>query len=251
MWGLFNLAQVHQFQGDFGRARVLAAEALRISPRNFRVLDQLVRIAEDDGEYERIETVLRVLLTEALERRAQGDAGRVLNLLGRLTRKRGNVTEARRLGEESLAIARTIGLNDLTYHALHDLGNLAWADGDRRESHTRLAEWLNLAQYVGNYQFIALGLLVGAQRAVVGGALGRAVRLFGAADLAMPQYRFETELFDLATYEQTLTIARAALSTEAFTSAWVEGHAMTLEQAVAYALADDVVGGASLTSGSL
>ena len=37
-------------------------------------------------------------------------------------------------------------------------------------------------------------------------------------------------------WEREVTVVRAALSQDAFAAAWAEGRAMTLEQAVAYAL---------------
>jgi hypothetical protein len=43
-----------------------------------------------------------------------------------------------------------------------------------------------------------------------------------------------------ADYDQTLVATRAALGEEAFAVAIAEGRAMTLEQAIAYTLADDV-----------
>ena len=40
-------------------------------------------------------------------------------------------------------------------------------------------------------------------------------------------------------YERTVAAARSTLGAEAFTTAWAEGQAMTTEQAVAYALAEE------------
>jgi hypothetical protein len=37
-------------------------------------------------------------------------------------------------------------------------------------------------------------------------------------------------------YDRTLVAVRAQLSVEAFAAAWAEGQAMTLEQAISYAL---------------
>ncbi len=43
-----------------------------------------------------------------------------------------------------------------------------------------------------------------------------------------------------ADYDETLAATRAALGEKAFTAAMAEGRAMTLEQAIAYDLVDDV-----------
>jgi hypothetical protein len=45
--------------------------------------------------------------------------------------------------------------------------------------------------------------------------------------------------FDQAGYEHDVARARSALEEMAWEAAWTEGQAMTLEQAVAYALEDD------------
>jgi predicted ATPase/class 3 adenylate cyclase len=238
MWGLFNLAQIHLHQENFGLARIFANEALKISPRNFRVLEQVVQIAEGDDDCARIEATLREVLAKARHQRMLSDAGRTLNLLGRVACKRGHRTRARRLAETSLRIARATGLNDLIYSCLHDLGNLAWNGGDPSQAHAHLAEWLNRAMRVGNRQFIAFGLLVGAHRALDSGDYSRTVRLFGAADRTMPDYRFATQLFDPVGHARNVAKARAVLDPDAFARAWAEGQAMTLEQAIADALVD-------------
>ena len=45
-----------------------------------------------------------------------------------------------------------------------------------------------------------------------------------------------TTLVDRATVKRATATARAAFGDAAFSTAWAEGRAMTLEQAVAYAL---------------
>ena len=78
----------------------------------------------------------------------------------------------------------------------------------------------------------ALGVLASAQQQA-----RRAATLFGAqAGL----YEWQKNLFSLAEreeYEQALASTRTALGDPAFTAAWEEGQAMTLDQAIAYALA--------------
>ncbi len=41
-------------------------------------------------------------------------------------------------------------------------------------------------------------------------------------------------------YERSLTLARKAVGEIAFAAAWAEGRAMTLEQAIEYALSEDI-----------
>ena len=69
---------------------------------------------------------------------------------------------------------------------------------------------------------------------------GRAVRLFAAAESLREaigmSYRYGH--YEDVKYEQNLAIARANLDEVTFTQAWSEGRAMTMEQAIAYALED-------------
>jgi len=68
------------------------------------------------------------------------------------------------------------------------------------------------------------------------GQLERAARLFGAADKLLEGTPAVLTVEDRTMYEQSLAAARSMLDEEMFASAWAEGRAMTLEQAIAYAL---------------
>jgi hypothetical protein len=72
----------------------------------------------------------------------------------------------------------------------------------------------------------------------VAGPTGPAARLFGAAAAARRETGEPRLPFDRPPYERDLAATRAALSADAFAGAWAEGQAMSLEQAVADALAD-------------
>jgi predicted ATPase/transcriptional regulator with XRE-family HTH domain/tetratricopeptide (TPR) repeat protein len=78
----------------------------------------------------------------------------------------------------------------------------------------------------------ALGVLASAQHQA-----RRAAVLFGAQ---AEMYEWQKNILSLAEreeYEQALASTRTALGERAFMSAWEEGQAMTLDQAIAYALA--------------
>ncbi len=71
------------------------------------------------------------------------------------------------------------------------------------------------------------------------GDIERVARLFGAAE-ALGEAASATPSFPpaRALYEQDLASVRQELDTKRFAAAWAEGRAMTLEQAIAYALED-------------
>ena len=66
----------------------------------------------------------------------------------------------------------------------------------------------------------------------------RSARLFGAAETLIPSICLEMSKTERAKHDQAIAATRAALGEEGFTTAWVEGRALTMEQAIAYALED-------------
>lgn len=66
----------------------------------------------------------------------------------------------------------------------------------------------------------------------------QAVRLLAAASALRRVHRLPGYTAARCFYDHTLAAARAQLSANAFAAAWAEGQALTLEQAVAYALSE-------------
>jgi hypothetical protein len=64
--------------------------------------------------------------------------------------------------------------------------------------------------------------------------------LFGAAEALSAISSFRRENPEQAFYERHQATTQAVLGDAAFAAAWAEGQAMTLEQAIEYALAPDV-----------
>ena len=84
------------------------------------------------------------------------------------------------------------------------------------------------------YHLEALATLAADQNQIKRSAL-----LFGAADALYPPLRFEMSARERVEHDQAVAAARAVLGEDAFAKAWAEGQAMSLEEAVAYALGDD------------
>jgi hypothetical protein len=79
------------------------------------------------------------------------------------------------------------------------------------------------------------------------GDLGRAVRLFGAADNHWRTSGAHRYTPDEPAYARDLASVRAAVDDQALAAGWAEGAAMSPEQAIAYALQelDSASGGAT------
>ena len=63
-----------------------------------------------------------------------------------------------------------------------------------------------------------------------------AARLFGAAEAQREAIHYVIEPSDLPHYERCVGSTRASLTPETFDSAWADGRALTLDEAVAWAL---------------
>lgn len=69
----------------------------------------------------------------------------------------------------------------------------------------------------------------------------QAIRLWGAAEALREEIGCPLPQCLREEYNRNVAVARQTLGAEAFSAAWIEGHAMTLEQAVAYALEEGAV----------
>ena len=68
------------------------------------------------------------------------------------------------------------------------------------------------------------------------GWLEPAVRLLGAAARILDELAFSLWPHDRARLEELVTALRASLGEDAFAAAWAEGEAVSLDEAVAYAM---------------
>jgi len=64
----------------------------------------------------------------------------------------------------------------------------------------------------------------------------RTLRLLGAASVQIEAMGYVLRPRDRLRYEQGLSLARAQLGEEVFEKAWAEGRAMSMEEAIEYAL---------------
>ena len=168
-----------------------------------------------------------------------------LNRLGEIACKRGDYDTARALLEESLAIRQQVGQKFLIAHSLNSLADVALRQGDYRSATAYMVETLPLYQELGRIVGIA-GILVRFAQVTVGQAqMERAAQLLGAAEAKCEEVGIPLPPEDRATYERVVDRVQTALGEAMFTVAWAEGQAMTLEQAVAYALAGSEVDSAS------
>ena len=118
------------------------------------------------------------------------------------------------------------------------LGWVAMRERDWDRAKERLAESLEVRQEIGDKGGSAWCLERLAGIAMAQGQAEKAVRLFGAAAAMRSSIGSVIDPADQANYEKNRNSLRAKLGKERFKAVWDEGYALTLEQAVAYALED-------------
>jgi tetratricopeptide (TPR) repeat protein len=155
---------------------------------------------------------------------------------------RADLDLARRDLEEALAITRRLGDNESSGMALSVLGCLAHDDGDLPLARTLLEESAQHHQQTHTAWMFYQALAYLGHRAIDRRRDAIGVRILAAVDARFPHYVVLASLQPLASPAERAAVlikARFALSEEAFAAAWAEGQAMTLEQALAYALEED------------
>jgi hypothetical protein len=132
------------------------------------------------------------------------------------------------------------------------LGNFAWIAlrrDDLQQAVSLLSESLTLRGEIGDRGGVAWCLEKMAEIALTTGQressspereedFRRAARLFGAAHSLRAPVNSKIDLVDQPEYERQLSLVRDQLDETTFAAGWDQGQAMTLQQAVDYALAD-------------
>jgi tetratricopeptide (TPR) repeat protein len=164
---------------------------------------------------------------------------RTLNILGELARLAGDYERARTAYNECIAIFRKTGdklreaivTGNLSYVVQHQ-GDYKRAEALCKEGIARLQD-LEI-RYPGAFFLGALAGPVAAQ-----GDAERAARLLGAAEAAREAMGVEQLPSDQLEVDAYIAAARDQLDQATFDAAWAAGRAMSLEEAVAYALGQD------------
>jgi len=174
----------------------------------------------------------------AIDRAAQDSWGIAWSLfdLGYLALVRGNLPAAQALLTEALPLLQAQGINFGLFRGLLALGHVMRAVGNNDHARHFYRNALHLQQQMHYVQHIADGLEGLAAIAAAAQNALRAVQLWGAAHAHRQSIAMTRPYHQEAGYERAITLTHRQLSTEAWNAAWAAGCAMTLEQAVEYAL---------------
>jgi tetratricopeptide (TPR) repeat protein len=195
---LSNLATVVKQQGNFDFARSLYEESIGI----FRQLGDSAGMAWS------------------------------LNYQGDMAHELGEETNARALYEQSLAIFRQLGDKWGTAGCLADLASLLRDKGDYQAALVRYRESLKLFQELGQKRGVARLLDCLACSAAMQSKPERALRLAGAANAMRRVLSAPLSPAEQDRLEESLELARQALSPATAAAAWMEGWTKPPERSI-------------------
>ena len=247
---LHGAGVIATFQDDCGGAKALVEEGLAL----FRALgdkegiaSSLVSLCTVAMSCQRADIPIGTLLEEikslSTEIEDRRTVGHMLNLEGGVALARGEREQALELWEESLELFRELQDAFGIITCLTNIGLLTLGRSDNEEAATRLRESLCRARELDHkmiiqYCLTGLGGVAASQRDLISAA-----RLWGAAESMGEAYgsRFTRASHALIDYEGRLATARSQLDAATWADAWAEGRAMSTEQAVEFALDQELV----------
>jgi predicted ATPase/class 3 adenylate cyclase len=239
---LIKLANAATEAGDYATASGYLEEALTIWQELgdkhgiARALISLGWAALRPGDYQLANARLEQALAISRELEDTRSIAFELSGLGEVALRQGDYARATQLLEESLELRRQLGNKWGVGVSLGTLGWVAIYEGDWKRAIARLGESLDVRQEIGDKGGSAWCLERLAEVAMAQGKPERAVRLLSAASALRISIGSVIDPVDQPEYKNRRSALRAELGEEQFAIVWDEGRAMTLEQAITYAL---------------
>jgi len=236
------------YQADYGASKSLMEEGLAL----YRKLGEKEGIAAGLTDLglvavlgQRDDIPLQAVLEELGELKPElknrNTLAYLLILEGLIALRRDDLEHSVTLHEQSLELFREIHNTQGIITCLGHLGLLALIRGDYESAPTLLRESLHLAWELDYKQSIQHCLYTLACVTARREQPVRAARLWGAVEGMVEAYstHLTPVILSLTNYESHLSRGRSQLGEEGFAVAWAGGKAMSLEQAIEYALSDE------------
>jgi non-specific serine/threonine protein kinase len=230
-------------QGDREAAVPLVDEALALA----RAVDDPLAIvtalvyqailAKAAGDIDRTETYLQEALARSREAGLERGIRVAFMILGETARMRGD-DRAAPLLEQSLALAESAGDGYSQGYTLMSLGHLRLRQGDLAAAQRWLGRALAVWHDLEDVHILPHALEGLAWVDAARGKAECAACLLGAASALREAIGGTVHPHWQADHERATETALAALGERTFAAAWRRGRAMTVEQAVAYALGE-------------
>jgi predicted ATPase/class 3 adenylate cyclase len=231
-------------QGDYARALGLLEESLALSrdvgdERGVTIaLGNLGAIAHQTGDLARA----AAYHAESLRRTPPDDQRGMaegLNNLATVLHDQGDLARATELQEQSLALYRALGDRYGIALLLFNLSERLHVTGDLPRAREYLREALLIYAELGEQHGCVECLERFAGLAATRDQIVRAARLWGAAEAARMALGSAMSPLELAVHQRAVAAARAKIDQPGWEAAWAAGRALSLEGAIADALAQD------------
>jgi len=229
-------------QGDYAAGKRLAEESLAL----FRDIDDPIGVSRalgglayleiEQGHYPQAEVLARESVGCA---RATNNRWGLYSSLGYLAialHRQGRRAVALELYQQALEVARELGAPWETGAALREIGLAECDEGRQDLARTHLVEGMTMLHGLGDRPGVIKSLEGLAGVAAATAAPRRAARLWGATNVLRQQVGNARSVHESIAYERQVKAVRTTLSAPAFDQARDEGRAMTLDDAVRYAL---------------
>ncbi len=229
-------------RGEFAAASVLFERCVAIwkdlgDPTNIaRALSNLASVMKLQGEYERASSLYDECLTMF---RQIGDGAGVawtLNYLGDVAREKADLVAARSFCEQSLLEFRQLCDSWGIASTLADLASLSCDQGNNAQARRLYGESIKVFQELGHKRGIARALECLAVSAAAQSNAEQSLHLAGAAAALRQRLGVPLTPTEQPRLERALEFARRTLGNAAGLTAWMEGWAMPVEQAIQEAL---------------
>ena len=244
---LAQLAFLLISRGELERAVEVAQESLRLA----RLVDDAnvesvaLSTLADGAARARDYARATALYGQSLAlRRELGDRRNIANALlnlGRVALVSGEHEHAQTRLEQGLAMSREVADSWSISVGLASLGRLALAQGRHAEASDLLGQALKLAAGRGGNR-LAAECLTALADAASHNAPHRSARLFGAAEALRRSTGVTLSPIETSTTAQTVDRVRKTLGEGGFSAQWDAGLALSLEDAVAFALSESAAG---------
>ena len=195
------------------------------------------QVAQGMGDSQRSLALLAE--SRALFRELGGESGPewpMVLLLADVTQGQGDLDRAEPLYDEALAEARTRGDIHAVAHGLRNWGRIRRLRGDAERAFTMLRESVLLLVPFKDVRCAYTCLEDFAAALCEHDRPADVARLFGAAEAVRELIGRPLDGGLLVHHDRAVASVRRRLAPEAFAAAWAEGRAMTMDQALAYAL---------------
>jgi predicted ATPase/serine/threonine protein kinase len=204
-----------------------------------RALSNLASVMKLQGKYERASSLYNECLT--IFRQAGDGAGAAwtLNYLGDVAREKADLVAARSYCEQSLCEFRRLHDSWGIASALSDLASLSCDQGNNAEARRLYGESIKVFQELGHKRGIARALECLAVSAAAQSNAEQSLHWAGAAAALRQQLGVPLMPAEQRRLDKALEFARRTLGNAAGLTAWMEGWAMPVEQAIQDALNRD------------